>query len=1554
MTIFPTTNKNARGRWRRCGAALVAWFVVFHAFVVWGQNLIQNGNFTNNAAAFTNYPGYINGSNPAAISSWTSTLGANVGINGAGVGFAGSPFGPTNSGNFTYAFLQRVAAMTNGLTQNLSLTASTTYQLTFNASARSGNSPLFQVRVGNGSQFYFSSTNLAANSAAFASYFYTFTTPATITGTPAIGLYNITTNSSTDYTVDFANVTLAGVTTSTFTWTNISGGNASGSWSAQTSWSGGVLPTTIGSTALFNSLNITSDSTVTLDGNVAVNALVFSDATTATPANWIIDSGSPASSNLTLGGTSPQITVTNLASGEAAVINAVIAGTNGMTKTGTSFLQLNGANTYSGGTVLSGSDCRISVGNANAFGTGTVTVGATSGAGEAWLNASNGLVLTNAFDIQAIRWIIDNSTVAGVPAGSLTVNGNVLLATGSSGVRDIYCNENLTINGNVSVTPTSNPMNVNGDGVLTLNGTNTVGGASTVNGSTLVVNGVMSNAATFTVNSELSGTGSFSGNIAVASNGSLTVGSNGSGTFTCGGLTSVVGSGFNFALGATNNPSNGLIKVNGNLTLAGTVNIVDLGGFSTGIYTGINYTGMLVNNGLQIGAVPDGKSVAVYTNLTNYVLFYVLSGNLSPTAGESLPMDLTDPLVLSWVQVPNAVTYNIYFGASSNSVGTATANTGGIFLGTTNGLMLDVSSLQPDTTYYWRVDGVTSNGVVIPGQIISFTTGAPMVDLMEDTWVATDALGRSLPGLAECGSPRTNRPVGMFYFLWQESAPEYGSGTNWDVSAWIGAHPFTNAHNPWADNPVFQTAMTTYWWGHPALGYYSPRDPWALRRQIALLAHAGIDVLILDYSNGVTYDTQLYALLNMIRQMRFEGYEINLKIAFLTHANSGTTATYLYDTLYGAGQYSDLWFYWNGKPLILGDINGSGNGDTVPSSTVQNFFTWRTSWANDTELADDWQWIDSVTPQNWGYDTRPDLPEELSVSCGGWANSDLGRSYTNHTEPTYSNYDLPVTATQGQGLFFAEEMNYGLKYDPEFLYVTGWNEWMAGSFAAPTYCYTDLLSDCCPVGGYYFVDEYNEEYSRDIEPMQGGHTDNYYFQMVGQNRLRKGVRPVPAASAQQTINFANGFSQWTNVAPSYYDPVNDTIWRNFSSAVPQAGTYTNQSGRNDFTVMKVARDATNFYFLAQCNSNITSYTGLNWMVLFINSDTNYSTGWQGYDYAINLGARTASTTTLSQNTTTTNGWTWTTVRSDIAYTVSGNQLMIAVPRASVGLGADPVTFDFHWADNFQTNDIADFGVDGDSAPDRRFNYRYQVPSAFETILLQDGFENGEQSFWNWPAGGSWAISGTTPYSGEFSAESCVTNGAGSSTLSTSVNNTNCSSMRVSFYYKLQNVGPSDNVAVTYKGTNGSMTITNLGEDLYYPTNQAWGYNERTNVWLRYSDVRYNSGAGAQFFTTNFTMSIVAPLTLASKSVSIDNVEISGVTTNLNPPMLTVAQVLPNSVLLSWPTNYIGYTLQGQTNAANIGLTTSWYPVNGVVSNQITVPILSGPGCMFFRLVAPIQ
>jgi len=937
---------------------------------------------------------------------------------------------------------------------------------------------------------------------------------------------------------------------------------------------------------------------------------------------------------------------------------------------------------------------------------------------------------------------------------------------------------------------------------------------------------------------------------------------------------------------------------------------------------------------------------------------YGVAGVLSPAPGQDVPMDTSATLLLSWLQNKTAMVYEVYLGTISNSILAATTSTPGVYIGDTNGLTFPAGALSPNTTYYWRVDSVAANGTVTKGMVLSFTTGSPMTDLMEDTWVATDALDRSLPGNVQCGGALTNRPIGIFYFLDQDQyTHQYGLATNWDNSVYISEHPFSNPEDPWADSPIFDQVNngTPFYWGEPALGYYNPTDPWVLRREIALLNHAGVDVLIFDTSNGPTYDNEVAALCNMIEQMRFEGTAINLKVVFLTHNQSGTVATYLYNNFYSQNKFSDLWFYWQGKPLILGYENGTGAGDIVPPATVQNFFTWRVSWAWIGGY-DVMAWIDSGTPQQFGYDSAPDHPESAPVTCGGWSTANIGRSYTNNNEPAYDNYQLPIAGTQGHGLFFAQQMAYGLKYDPDFLFITGWNEWIAGSWLANPAGSVSMLGNPCPLNGYYFVDEYNEEYSRDIEPMKGGHTDNYYYQMVGQNRLRKGARPIPAASVPQTINLTTGFSQWTNVAPAYYDPVNDTVWRNFPSAVAQVGTYTNRSGRNDLTVMKVARDTTNLYFMAQCNSNITSYTGSNWMVLFIDADENHLTGWEGYDFAINLGSRTATTATLSRNTSTNDSWAWTSVRSDIAYTVIGNQLMLAIPRASLGLTNEPVSFDFHWADNFQTNDIADFGVNGDSAPDGRFNYRYEAQTPQEVVLLQDGFELGKQPFWDetWTNGSYWGLTTNSPYSGNWCAVANTSIGTNSAVLIGRANTSKATGLRLTFHYKLNNVNSAQNLNLYYQSTNGWVFIRQLSRDEYFPIGQSWSYNEQQNVWLNFEDARNNSGTNAQFFHANFAFCLDASsLANSSQSVWIDDVKLSAWAVSTVPPILRTS--LNGRLLsISWPAGYAGWQLQSQTNPLNLGLNSNWLNVFGVLSNSLTLPTDPTKSTVFFRLVAPSQ
>jgi hypothetical protein len=155
--------------------------------------------------------------------------------------------------------------------------------------------------------------------------------------------------------------------------------------------------------------------------------------------------------------------------------------------------------------------------------------------------------------------------------------------------------------------------------------------------------------------------------------------------------------------------------------------------------------------------------------------------------------------------------------------------------------------------------------------------------------------------------------------------------------------------------------------------------------------------------------------------------------------------------------------------------------------------------------------------------------------------------------------------------------------------------------------------------------------------------------------------------------------------------------------VVAAGTAVNNTGRNDFVTMKVAHDSENVYFYCETKDPITPRTDPNWMLLFIDADAKSSTGWEGYDYRVNASVASDTTTTLERFS----GSNWTKA-ADVAYRVAGNKMELKIKRADLGLDKSTTfALDFHWADNIQKQgDILEFSLNGDSAPNRRFNYHY--------------------------------------------------------------------------------------------------------------------------------------------------------------------------------------------------------------------------------------------------------
>ena len=578
-------------------------------------------------------------------------------------------------------------------------------------------------------------------------------------------------------------------------------------------------------------------------------------------------------------------------------------------------------------------------------------------------------------------------------------------------------------------------------------------------------------------------------------------------------------------------------------------------------------------------------------------------------------------------------------------------------------------------------------------------------------WPATDALGRELPLTAEVGPPKKDRFVGIFYLPWTGDEFSYGP---YDVSKILADQPDMRT------TPTFRHTGPKEWhyayWGEPLFGYYKLTDPWVIRRHMHMLADAGVDALVLDATNAEIYENVLTQFLPVLLLIRAEGGRVP-QLLFMLNTDMGNAAKKLLEKFYRPGRYDELWFRWEGKPLMLCNPEAA-------SPEVREYFTLRTAFWPGTppykNTPNAWHWL-GVHPQSYGFTQDPKAAEQINVSPAQnmhwetgalelmWTGKARGRGFSKGKQ------NSSLEAIQS-GRNFQEQWDYALKVDPKFIMITAWNEWVAGL----THSMKTPWVQC---------DGFNGEFSRDIEPMKGGFGDNFYYQAIANIRRFKGVPEIPhAGGKKRTIELDGSFDQWKEVTPEYRGHVGNTIPRNYDGfgRAPKTRTqgahpdfdgngttwkgqegprYTNTTGRNGLQVMKVCRDQEYFYFYVQTEKPITPPSDPNWMMLLIRTGNPANHTWNGYDFIVNRIPPGKFGAVLEKNN---GGWNWLRA-ADVRFRVEGNQMHLAVPRDVLGLAQDPVTFDFKWLDNIKLpDDLTVLYTDGDTAPSARFRFRYRV------------------------------------------------------------------------------------------------------------------------------------------------------------------------------------------------------------------------------------------------------
>ena len=569
------------------------------------------------------------------------------------------------------------------------------------------------------------------------------------------------------------------------------------------------------------------------------------------------------------------------------------------------------------------------------------------------------------------------------------------------------------------------------------------------------------------------------------------------------------------------------------------------------------------------------------------------------------------------------------------------------------------------------------------------------------TWTATDDLGRTVASNEETGGVRQEKYVGLFYFL-----------------CWVGAgiHVQDNTKIYLEEGEkglkkYLQDRGGEAYWAEPYFGYYINTDTWVYRKHAYMLEAAGVDFIFLDVSNGATFDKGHLALFDTWLKIRQEGGSTP-QICFFCGDNPSifdTDISHIRKTVYSEvnyEKYKELFFMWDGKPLIFGNTSGI----TKESAKWLKDFTVRGNWAW-CDKDGYWSWLQEYTYNaqtgefglvngGKGRDASGKF-EELAISLGHHPSSSKGRSFVYGNEPNTRKNDFNFSLEGvGEGKCFESQFNAAKSYDPSVLLITGWNEWIAGCVheaSARSFAQTS-------VKGYMYIDQFNPEFSRDAEPMRlrdgVGFGDNYYYQMCDYIRKFKGIQKSPEAGGQQSIKL-NDLSTWDGVGPEYLDDIGDAELRN-SVCYDADYRYVNGTGRNDFDSAKVSQDEENLYFLIKCTADVERADGENWMNLYINADNDASTGWEGYDIVVNR-SRNADTVSVEKFT---DGFA-SQKTGDAPYYISGEYMVVAVPKSAAGI-SELKNFTFKWADNSTvTGNVMEFMDLGDAAPNDRYAFIYK-------------------------------------------------------------------------------------------------------------------------------------------------------------------------------------------------------------------------------------------------------
>jgi hypothetical protein len=252
---------------------------------------------------------------------------------------------------------------------------------------------------------------------------------------------------------------------------------------------------------------------------------------------------------------------------------------------------------------------------------------------------------------------------------------------------------------------------------------------------------------------------------------------------------------------------------------------------------------------------------------------------------------------------------------------------------------------------------------------------------------------------------------------------------------------------------------------HPMLGYYRSDDPAVLRQHLHWLRRAGIDAIVYDMYGAkdmtlldIPRDPTLPLLVDALAHQENESRQLKLIIWLEKYYTNPSLEEYRYALDYVKEHLANqpFYFHYRGKPLIVTYLNGDNTAiDEI--EWENDFFSLRRIRPYHSDV---WSYVEHY-PQRLSRQwmvASPGFDPYLELAY-------LARYYHGEANPDYAKIKAEsrsAAAGREDGVYFTKQLLRARYGNPEFIFISGWNDWQYANQIEPAveygFQYVDLTA----------------------------------------------------------------------------------------------------------------------------------------------------------------------------------------------------------------------------------------------------------------------------------------------------------------------------------------------------------------------------------------------------------------------------------------------------------------------------------------------------------------